>query len=130
MSEFEIKCHGVFRAKRFRVVKPAINDVIKEEYKICDCPICGLVIVRQREYKKLPDKPLKKSHSRLRDKKALDYLVETLYNRTELIDYSEPKGSKSASQWFHGYKGIQYDHNGKSHGSVVSIPQKELVLAG
>ena len=120
LSDFEIVCHGILKARRFKV-KPYLDGCISEEYKVATCPICGLKVTRDRKYKQ----ENKKGYGRLKGDKAQAYLNDLealeMVGRTNQIeifenDYKIAQGSKGAMGFVFGVNTLtgQYaeDFNG------------------
>ena len=121
VSDFEITCcNKTYSAIRYSV-KPYREGCIKENYRKCYCTECKQDIVYyERKYKQKN----RKDSGRLRGERARVY--EIGLDKKEIVNHKVQKGSKTASQWFHSFKGIKYDHNGKSYGRVFN-PIQELI---
>ena len=115
MSDFEVKCcNKTFLAKRYRV-KTYLKDIVREEFKIFLCPVCGaLIIERLRENKKG-----KKHYKRLTGFKAQFYLIGLEYK--EILQKKVETGTKSKFNWFYGRNNKRYDHNDKKREDFITL---------
>ena len=119
MSDFEIKCHGVFAAKRFRLIE--LPENVKEEFfKKAYCPICeNFIIFYTRIFK---TGKLNKRVGKLRNEKAIDYLIKNQDNCIEILDSKIESGSGSNLNWKYGKNNSIYNFNDKAQGSRITNP--------
>lgn len=116
-TDFTINCCGKnFSAERFRLSKPYLKDVVIEEYKIIECPICLSTIIERKRVCKAKSGQLKIFNKRLSGWSAKSYLQDLNQNNISLItQYNNEveKGSKEDYNWFYGYMNRRYDLNDK-----------------
>jgi len=128
-SDFLLECCGKFLVKRYRV-KPYLQGVLKEEFKMGICPKCGqLIIVRTRLCKK-ENGTLKTYTEKLCNQHADFYLIGL--DKTEIFNTKIETGSKSLANWFFGRNNRRYDLNKKARGRVISPniwEEKSLITA-
>lgn len=144
MSDFEIICHGAFKAQRFEVVNPVEfgnlqrickalgiipRKIEKEFFKKTYCPVCETFIIDYvRHFRK---EKVNKKVGRLRNEKAIQYLVYIGDNCREIINFGAPHGTKSNFNTVHGKKNKPYDMNDRRrYWDSTPVFQRELTAVG
>jgi Na+-translocating ferredoxin:NAD+ oxidoreductase RnfG subunit len=114
VSNFTIKCHGIYAAKRFKV-KPYLNECVKEEYKVATCAYCGTLVVELiREFKK-KNGITRKQFARKKGNNAQTYLdwIKGYQQQTEIVNFDIEKGCKGNINWLFGKNNNIYNFNDK-----------------
>jgi len=135
MSDFEVKCCRAIYARKFKLIDPSeyanlrnickflgiIPKEIKEEFfKKNTCPVCGNFILEYTRIYKTGK--VEKRFGKLKNDKAIKYLVNVEGNYKEIPDIKIETGSKSNLSYCYGKNNTIYNYNNKSRGSRVTNP--------